>query len=386
MKVIAKEHLLDSLQAGAGDIVACNQNGSILNKTQAVYSLPLLTTDLRLIQLNTPKGSDEQDSSLIDPNSVLNGKKVVIPRNSAINKALAAYAKRHGLRLNIIQAKGHLSQEDLMQMVADAKIDYTVADGITAEGMSLTVKNLNFNTSITDSYTLQWAINNNSVALHESFNSWIAKRGRSLEFNLILHKYTNLSKAERKALHNQYSYAKTGSISTFDNLIKSHASAAKLDWRLLAALIYQESKFNPHATSHAGAIGLMQVLPATAKWLGNNPHNLKSPELNIHTGIQYLQWLKNKWQVYIQDEDELIKFTLASYNAGYGHVRDAYELAKKYELNPQKWDDNVERMLRSKSESKYYNDPIAQHGYCRGKEPVEYVQKIMYYYHHYQNI
>jgi membrane-bound lytic murein transglycosylase F len=385
VKVVSKESLMDSLQAGAGDIAACNQNGTILNESQATYSLPLITTDLRLIQQNKAKGADKADSSWLNPNT-LNGKKIVIPRNSAIKNAVVAYAKMHRLHFTLIQAKAHVSEEGLIQMVAEGTIAYTVADGIMAEAMSTHFKNLNFSTSIADAYPMHWAINKNSVALQETFNAWITKRGRSLKYNLILHKYTNLSKSEKKALENQYVYAKNGSISTYDNLIKSYASAANLDWRLLAALIYQESKFDPHATSHAGAVGLMQVLPATAKWLGNNPHTLKSPKPNIHTGLQYLQWLKGKWQVYIQDEDELIKFTLASYNAGFGHVKDAYELARKYELDPQKWDGNVERMLRNKSESRYYNDSAVQYGYCRGKEPVEYVQKILFYYRHYQNV
>ncbi len=130
----------------------------------------------------------------------------------------------------------------------------------------------------------------------------------------------------------------------------------------------------------------MQVLPSTAKWLGNKPNLLKSPQSNIEAGMQYLHWLKDKWQEIILDEEELIKFTLASYNVGFGHVKDAYHLAKKYNLNPQKWEGNVEQMLLAKSEAKFYQDSAVEYGYCRGKEPVQYVQNILFYYQHYQNI
>jgi membrane-bound lytic murein transglycosylase F len=101
----------------------------------------------------------------------------------------------------------------------------------------------------------------------------------------------------------------------------------------------------------------MQVLPSTAKWLGNT-QNLISPETKIRMGMQYLGWLKAKWERILVDEQEVIKFTLASYNAGFGHVRDAYRLAKKYNLNPQKWDGNVERMLLAKSEAKVYKTVV----------------------------
>jgi membrane-bound lytic murein transglycosylase F len=384
VKVAGKEHLLDSMQAGAADIAASDQNGTILDKTNLAYSVPLLKSDLRLIQKSAAKADNATESSVFDTTRI-NGKKVVIPKNAAIKKALIAYAKKHHLRFTIIQAAAHLSQEDLIQMVAQGEIDYTISDGIIAEQMSSSFKNIDCHTSIADSYQVSWVVNKQSLGLSDMFDAWVAKKGRSLEFNVILNKYTKLSKAEKKALQNQYKYAKTGSISTYDDLLRKHASAANLDWRLLAALVYQESKFNPQATSSAGAIGLMQVLPATAKWLGNNPRLLKSPEANIEAGLQYLLWLKSKWRVYISDEKELIKFTLASYNAGFGHVQDAYELAKKYKLNPLKWEGNVERMLGRKSDSSYYNDPTVRYGYCRGKEPVEYVQKIMHYYHHYQN-
>jgi membrane-bound lytic murein transglycosylase F len=231
-----------------------------------------------------------------------------------------------------------------------------------------------------------WALFKQSAGLQQALDEWILQRKHTLEFAMIVNKYTKLSAREQNKVRRQYQRAKAGIISPYDILLKNYARSANWDWRLLAALVFQESKFDPKARSRAGAVGLMQVLPATATWLGQKQIRLETPQANVKSGMLYLQWLKEKWQQHIYDKDEVIKFTLASYNAGFGHVWDARQLAKKYQLNPQRWEGNVERMLLQKSQPEYYQDPAVQYGYCRGKEPVDYVRNILAYYQHYQHV
>ena len=83
---------------------------------------------------------------------------------------------------------------------------------------------------------------------------------------------------------------------------------------------------------------------------------------------------------YVPNDKERLKFVIAAYNVGIAHVYDAIALAKKYKLDPQRWDDNVERAILMKTNPKYYNDPVVRFGYCRGTETTVYVDRIMNFY------
>ncbi|HOU31042.1 MAG TPA: transglycosylase SLT domain-containing protein, partial [Bacteroidales bacterium] len=155
------------------------------------------------------------------------------------------------------------------------------------------------------------------------------------------------------------------------------------DWRLLASLIYQESRFKSNAVSWAGAHGLMQVMPETGQRFGVDVTS--SPENNLRGGVLYLQHIQKYFEDKIPDEGERIKFVLAAYNAGIGNVLDAMRLAEKYGRNPLLWDDNVAYFLLKKSDPEYYNDPVVKHGYCRGSEPVNFVAEILARYSEYRN-
>jgi membrane-bound lytic murein transglycosylase F len=98
-----------------------------------------------------------------------------------------------------------------------------------------------------------------------------------------------------------------------------------------------------------------------------------------------MKWLENYWEDKVADEGERIKFVFGSYNVGQGHVMDAIRLTKKFGKNPEKWDD-VAFYLIQKSKSKFYNDPVVYFGYCRGTEPVNYVDDIFIRYEQYKMV
>jgi membrane-bound lytic murein transglycosylase F len=131
-----------------------------------------------------------------------------------------------------------------------------------------------------------------------------------------------------------------------------------------------------------GAKGLMQFMPATAKFFGIS-HNEK-PEEQIKAGVKYIKWLDEKWAKYGVPKEERIKFVLASYNAGIGHVIDARNLAQKYGKNPNVWDNNVEYFIRHKYD--FAHDPVVKYGSLKGTETYLYVKEIMDRYQHYKNI
>jgi len=130
----------------------------------------------------------------------------------------------------------------------------------------------------------------------------------------LYNKYYKNHYAFNKRAESEYLSHETGKISKFDDLIKKHAKHNEIDWRLLAALIQQESRFNPTAVSWAGAKGLMQLMPATAQQYGYK--NLTDPEMNIKAGIQHFKWLSKYWKDKVTNKEQRLKFILASYNVG----------------------------------------------------------------------
>jgi membrane-bound lytic murein transglycosylase F len=169
-------------------------------------------------------------------------------------------------------------------------------------------------------------------------------------------------------------------ISKYDNLIKKYAAEIGWDWRLLASQVYQESKFDPLAKSWTGASGLMQIMPKTAKSLGVT--NMNSPTQSIRGGTKYLSWLNDRF-TNIPDSLTKIKFVLAAYNCGLGHVKDAQILAESKGLDPTLWTDQVEEMILALSYPNNFNKPMITHGYVRGIEPINYVNEIFERYDHY---
>jgi Predicted soluble lytic transglycosylase fused to an ABC-type amino acid-binding protein len=142
--------------------------------------------------------------------------------------------------------------------------------------------------------------------------------------------------------------------------------------------MYQESKFNPQAESFAGALGLFQVMPRTAKEL-EVPLPF-TPESGIYAGIRYLDWARDRFEPTLPLEERLW-FTLAAYNAGFGHVNDARRLARQQGLDGDRWFGHVEHAMLMLSKRQFYTK--ARFGYVRGTEPVNYVRQIRNRYYAY---
>jgi membrane-bound lytic murein transglycosylase F len=178
-----------------------------------------------------------------------------------------------------------------------------------------------------------------------------------------------------------YSSLRGNKLSPYDAIIKKGAGEIGWDWRLLGAVIYQESRFETDDESWAGAKGLMQLMPETAERFGAT--DLNNPQQSVDAGVKYLKYLDRYWSRTVVDPDERIKFILASYNSGLGHIIDAQKLTVKYKEDGTLWKD-VEKYLLKKSEPDYFHDPVVKSGYCKCEEPVNYVQKVLDRYEEYK--
>jgi membrane-bound lytic murein transglycosylase F len=128
----------------------------------------------------------------------------------------------------------------------------------------------------------------------------------------------------------------------------------------------------------------MQLMPATAETFG--VQNIEDPKQNIKAGILLLNSLNNTFSKAISDSTERVKFVLAAYNIGLGHVNDAQRLAEKYGNNPLVWDNNVEIWLEKKMEEEYFKDEVVRWGYCRGEEATKFVRNVTNNYKQYKNV
>ena len=382
IKIIGQvENILDSLIAGKGDLVAANLTISKERLNHVAFTESLFRTKQVLVQRlpdNIRKlTKDEIENSLIRDRLDLKDKKITIRKNSSYELMLNNLVSETGLELSIAYSDPDVVTDQLIEMVSTKEIDYTICDLNKAEIFNAYYDNIDIKTPMSLSQPIAWAVNKQSTELLAQLNAWIIKRSGSLEFNMITNRYFELTKRKEKLITKEFDFVKEGKISDYDDLIKKYAVGLNWDWRLLAAQIYKESKFDPKTKSWRGARGLMQLMPNTAKSHGVQPDELNNPERNLIAGTKHIAMLEKHWKTELSDSLEVTKFTLGSYNVGQGHVEDAIRLAIKYDYDPKKWDDNVAQMLLNKSIPKYYKDPVVKYGYCRGREPVNYVKSIL---------
>ena len=242
---------------------------------------------------------------------------------------------------------------------------------------------LDLETAVSFEQNLAWAVRKSgSDQLLAELNKWIEGFRKTESYALLYAKYFKNSRS-RHIVQSEYYSIGSGSISRWDDYFRRYSDSIGWDWRLLASLVLQESRFKPDIESWAGAYGLMQLMPSTGEQLGIDIYS--SPENNIRAGIKYISWLQDLFEDKVSDEEERIKFILAAYNVGPGHVLDARQLARKHGRNPEVWNDNVAYYLLRKSDPEFYHDPVVEHGFCRGEEPYNYVIEVLDRYEHYKN-
>ena len=160
-------------------------------------------------------------------------------------------------------------------------------------------------------------------------------------------------------------------VSPYDYLIGKHADAAGLDWRLVSAVIFEESRFRAESESGAGAFGLMQVRPIAARDVGET--RFRDPDANIRTGVRYLKRLESMFAG-ARGRDRL-GLVLAAYNMGPAHVQDAQALARRFGFDPLTWDASVAAMLPLLEEPQVYQH--LPNGFAQGREVLAYVEQVL---------
>ncbi|MFV0522554.1 MAG: transporter substrate-binding domain-containing protein [Mangrovibacterium sp.] len=380
------QSILTGLNQDVYDLVA--QDITITNKRRKLvdFTVPLASSEQVLIQ-RRPKQwyqlpTDQLDSMMVREQLQLADKKLVVPLNSSYVTRLKSLSDEIGGTIHVIQ-DSITTVEELIADVSTGAIDYTVAHRDIAEVNKGYYGNIDIELPISFKQNSAWVVRKGNKELLYYLNDWLQSYMQTTAYRNLYTKYY-LKRRAYISPANMYTNLQGGKLSPYDDLIKTKSEKYGMDWRLVAAIIYNESNFDASATSWVGAQGLMQIMPDAAKTF--NIEDYTNPNGNIEVGLRLLTWLDEVFVEDIPNPEERIKFVLASYNVGLGHVRDAQRLAERYGKISIVWENNVDYYLRYKSKAEYVNDPEVKYGSCRGEEPYQYVTKVLDTYHHYCNL
>lgn len=216
-----------------------------------------------------------------------------------------------------------------------------------------------------------WAFHPGAPKLQRAANRFLAWAVRSNTLKILHARYYRPeARGAKRARESQYRADADGHLSPFDNMFQEVGRETGVDWRVLAAVAYTESQFDPKAKSRWGAQGLMQVMPKTGRRVGVT--KLSDPQQNILAGARYIARLEALFKDV--PEDRRLWFAIAAYNAGVGHIYDAQKIARRTGRDPKRWFGNVEQALLLKMQPKWHER--TKHGYARAIQTVRYVNSV----------
>ncbi|MGF1702275.1 lytic transglycosylase F [Photobacterium makurazakiensis] len=364
---VHRDQLLPALVAGVGDIAAAN--------------LTITKRRLKVVDFSTPIIKDIQELFIthstrppITTLSDLSEKSVWVRASSSYYQSIRKINKRLTQKdlepMYVHFLEETLQDYELLQMIQDGLIPMTVLDSHKAEFWDLVTDDLqiNYEYPIRKNAGVGWSYRKDSPELGELINSFIQDNRRgTLNGNVIFNRYLN-SKAWFKKVVSPNNIEKFKQLE--DRFIR-YANMYGINWLIIAAQAYQESQFDQSKRSHAGAVGIMQVLPQTAREPYINIRNIHNIDNNIHAGVKYMDFIRER---YINDDetDDLNKlyFALASYNAGPNRIRRLRKVAEERGFDPTLWFNNVEIVVREQV----------------GLEPITYVGNINRYFTIYKQI
>ena len=360
----SQKEMFSLLKQGKGDVIAASLPSRVLNQDELVqftapynYASPVIV-------------GRSADNLIIDSRD-LAGRRITLADDSPYWDYMLQL-KQQGLEFDLVKADTGVNMEGTLLMVALGMYDLSVVGSHQITSAYTEEVGLASQFVLSEPLAHRWAVRTDDQQLHNALNAFIEKQYRSEKYNVLHAKYFEQVK------RTNYRTTQFTSLSPYDDVTQHYADKYGFDWRLIIALMFQESQFDPEAYSYAGAEGLMQLIPATAEFMGVSDTN--NPETSINAGVRYLNYLRNKFEDTLLLQDRMW-FTLASYNAGYGRVKRARMLAEEMGLDKDLWFDNVE--LAMMGLAKPYIKDGKQIPYCRCGQTVVYVREIRTRYFNY---
>ena len=356
-----RNKLFSALKEGYGDIAVGNLTITNQRKKTVDFSDPFLSNVSEvLVTSSTTAGV----KSIYD----LSGKKIYVRLSSSyfenLEKINLGFKNIDLPKINIVQVEEYLEDSDLLEMINSNLIPAMVIDNHKAQFWAEIFENIQIHNTISihNDGEISWAFRKHSPKLESNINEFVKnhKKGTLLG-NILFKRYLRENKWVRNSLTEKH-FKRLESIA---ELFKKYGEKYKFDWLMLAALGFQESQLDQSKRSHRGALGVMQILPSTARDKNINIKDIDKLENNIHAGSKYLRFLQDR---YFTDEelDALNQdlFTLAAYNAGPARIAKLRTEARESGFDPNIWFGNVEVIAAKRV----------------GRETVQYVSNIYKYY------
>ncbi len=363
VKTPAWQELFEELRNGGGDFVAANITITPARKELVDFSIGYLKVQQHVVV--------HKNNNTLDSVEDLNGKTVHVRRATSYHQRLREL-REEGLDVRV-RLYDDLPTEEFIRMVAEGEILATVADSNIAMLNRRYYPEVRLAFPIDEPEYLGWAVRKQDRALKKAMNRFFSEIMENGTFPRIHNRYYgNLHIFDYVDLRKYHKRLSTR-LPKYEDVIKEAAQRHGFDWRLIAAMVYQESHMDPEAQSHTGVRGIMQLTGVTARELG--VEDRLDPEQAIRGGVRYLKKLYDRFEEAREPDRTFI--ALASYNVGYGHVRDAQKLAEEMGMDPNSWS-ALEEVLPLLRNPEFYRE--TKHGYCRGTEPVRYVKRIRTYY------
>lgn len=368
----AGEDMVSLLNSGRADVVCAG-----LPHTDELARFVEATRPVAMVQkvVVQPPGSPELNSV-----ADLKGLTLTVAARDPYLAELKRWRDRDDLDFSVLPGMPLMETEELIALVAQEELSATVADDAVVNAVGSYLEHEVTTSAVLGEPRPQvWLVRRNSPALLDALNAYLKQNfrvtqdggsWRSQTYGIIYDRYFRNVRTIRTFQREEARPDKSGRISRYDELVRARSEALGLDWRLVTALIYQESRFYERAVSQAGARGLMQVMPHLG---GAQTDSLFEPSANLTAGLRLLH---GAWRSFAYlDSLERTRFTLAVYHAGVGHVTDARRMAMDRGLNPNVWSGGLAETLPHLAQRRWYTN--TRHGYYRGDETVRYVEEIV---------
>ena len=369
----ARDLLIPTLLWGGGDVIAASLTISDRRRNYGVE----FTRPYNVVSEVLVARKDDPISHV----SQLEGRTIWVRQSSSYWHTMNKLREQSDIAFILKAAPEDMETEDIIHEVAIGEYDLTVSDSHILD-VALTWRD-----DVRAAFELKknvehgWVVRRQDEELLKALNDFLDKEYRQLYYNVVYKRYFENPRRIKSLVKHRADGLQEAALSPYDDIVRKYAEQYGFDWPLIVAVMFRESRFDKNARSWAGARGVMQVLPVTAKRFGID--DLSDPEKGILAGIRMLSWIYSRFEPELPVK-ERTWFTLAAYNAGLGHVFDARALAREKGLDPNRWFGNVEEAMLLLSKPKYYRN--ATHGFVRGIEPVTYVRDIRKLYNAYTQL
>jgi membrane-bound lytic murein transglycosylase F len=287
-----------------------------------------------------------------------------------------AYQLNGALCPTVAPAGGPHTGEELLAALLVGHIRAAVVSDALAAHEVVRTPVISFTDAVGAPVDLVFAVRRNAPHLWQELGQWLKEGERTGALQRLCATYRAERSKPSRGLRPERSIPITGdSVSPYDAIFRSFDGKLTWDWHLLAALAYQESRFDSTLSSHRGATGIMQIMPGTAQALGLDVDD--GVVAHVAAAVRYVNKLDTLWRRAVPDPSQRLRFVLASYNAGPGHVIDAQRLAEQVGLDPRRWEGNVEHAMLLLARPRWYMRPGVRNGQCNGAQVVHFVRDVL---------